>query len=706
MSSKFSLAVDIGGTFTDFVLLDHQQRVVLTDKVLTTPHSPERAILQGVEKLSQRIALDLRSADLFLHATTIITNAVIERKGSDFILLHTAGFRDLLEIGREHRYNLTDLKLRFPDPVGRRDLRLAVDERVSAAGEVARAPDKAALMAQLIALAERHDVRSFAVCFLHSYRNAANEEIVRDWIREAFPNAYVSCSAAVAPTQREYERWTTCTINAYTMPLLADYVGRLRLALAEGGFAGRALMMTSSGLPLEFDRCVGYPIRMIESGPAAGVLAAQEIAARIDLPQPVAGDAAVRLSNVLAFDMGGTTAKGAFLTHGAFHVQRSLEVARVGTFQPGSGLPLMIPAIDLIEIGAGGGSIATIDDRGAIAVGPSSAGADPGPACYDRGGTAATLTDANVALGYLSEENFANSGIVVQRSRAQAVIQSLADRLGTSLERVARGIRETVNENVARAFRVHAGELGIDYRRYALVCTGGSAPLHAAEIARTLSIKTVAFPFGAGVSSAFGLFVGREGLTLQKTNALRLDTLPAGRVSAEVRALIEGDANARALAAAGADVVLTLGMRYVGQGYEIDVGIDDIATCDSAAIREAFHRAYRAVFGVIFPDYVIEIFNWTVQIMVRDKLCDLSRFRYANAGTTTRKIKAPRRILDTGTGEAAELAVYDRYALRPGDTIEGGALIEENDTTIYLPRFARGTVTESFDILADIQSRR
>jgi N-methylhydantoinase A len=300
MSSKFSLAVDIGGTFTDFVLLDHQQRVVLTDKVLTTPHSPERAILQGVEKLSQRIALDLRSADLFLHATTIITNAVIERKGSDFILLHTAGFRDLLEIGREHRYNLTDLKLRFPDPVGRRDLRLAVDERVSAAGEVARAPDKAALMAQLIALAERHDVRSFAVCFLHSYRNAANEEIVRDWIREAFPNAYVSCSAAVAPTQREYERWTTCTINAYTMPLLADYVGRLRLALAEGGFAGRALMMTSSGLPLEFDRCVGYPIRMIESGPAAGVLAAQEIAARIDLPQPVAGDAAVRLSNVLA----------------------------------------------------------------------------------------------------------------------------------------------------------------------------------------------------------------------------------------------------------------------------------------------------------------------------------------------------------------------------------------------------------------------
>lgn len=705
MTSRFSLAVDIGGTFTDFVVLDHDQRAVLTDKVLTTPQVPERAILQGVEKLSQRMGFDLRSANLFLHATTIITNAVIERKGVDFILLHTSGFRDVLEIGREHRYNLTDLKLRFPEPVSRRDLRLAVDERISVSGAVVRVPNKDQVCKQLQDTAERAGVRNFAICFLHSYRNPANEYLIRDWIKQMYPDAYVSCSASIAPTQREYERWSTCTINAYAMPLLADYVKRLQAALAEGGFAGRSLMMTSSGLPLEFERCVDYPIRMIESGPAAGVLAAKEIAGR-NRRASVTDDRAKALSNVLAFDMGGTTAKGAFVTDGAFRVQRSLEVARVGTFQPGSGLPLMIPAIDLIEIGAGGGSIAKLDDRGTIAVGPASAGADPGPACYGLGGTEPTLTDANVGAGYLSEENFANSGISASRSLALAAMKPLAERLNTSVERVARGIRETINENVARAFRVHASELGLDYRRYSLVCTGGSAPLHAAEIARILNIGVVVFPFGAGVSSAFGLFAGREGLTLQKTNVLPIDALTTRRVDAEVRGLIESDANARALVKSGADIVLTLGMRYLGQGYEIDVVVDDVATCDSTSIREAFLREYRNVFGIVFPDYVIEVFNWTIQIVKPDRLCDVCGFRYANAGITARKLKASRQALDCVAGEVTDTPVYHRYALRPGDCIEGGALVEENDTTIYLPRFARGVVTESFDIVAEIQSRR
>jgi N-methylhydantoinase A len=705
MTCNFSLAVDIGGTFTDFVVLDHDRRVVFTDKVLTTPLVPERAILQGIDKLSERLAFDLRCSDLFLHATTIITNAVIERKGAEFILLHTAGFRDVLEIGREHRYNLTDLKLRFPEPVSRRDLRLPVDERVSASGEVVRIPDKNDVCNRLQAAADRANIRNFAVCFLHSYRNAANEHLIRDWINEIYPDAYVSCSASIAPSQREYERWTTCTINAYAMPLLADYVKRLQSALADAGFAGRSLMMTSSGLPLEFDRCVGYPIRMIESGPAAGVLAAKEIAER-NRHASKTGDRADALSDVLAFDMGGTTAKGAFVTKGSFRVQRSLEVARVGTFQPGSGLPLIIPAIDLIEIGAGGGSIAKLDHRGTIAVGPDSAGADPGPACYALGGAQPTLTDANVCAGYLSEENFARSGISASRSLAISAIKPLAVRLNTSVERVARGIRETINENVARAFRVHAGELGLDYRCYSLVCTGGSAPLHAAEIARILNIELVVFPFSAGVSSAFGLFAGREGLTLQRTNVLPLDGLTAGRVGEEVRGLIDSDANACALIASGAGIIVTLGMRYLGQGYEIDVVVEDIEACESASIRESFLREYRRVFGVVFPGYVIEVFNWTVQIAHQGKLCDPSNYRYANAATATRKIKATRQIIDCITGEMADAAVYDRYGLEPGDCVEGGALVEENDTTIYLPLFTRAVVTESFDIVAEIQSGR
>ncbi|MBS0532166.1 MAG: hydantoinase/oxoprolinase family protein [Proteobacteria bacterium] len=696
MGSRFALAVDIGGTFTDFVLLDRDTRTVLTDKVLTTPQAPEQAILQGVDKLSSRFDLQLASTDLFLHATTIITNAVIERRGAPFALLYTAGFKDVLEIGRENRYSLTDLKLRFPEPVSERHLRFGIDERMSAAGDVVVALDKAAVQAQVAEIIEQHGIRNFAICFVHSYKNPSHEEAVRDWILELRPDAYVSCSSAIAPSQREYERWTTCTINAYAMPLLVDYVARLAKALAHVGFAGHSLMMTSSGLPLEFERCVRYPIRMIESGPAAGVLAAQEVAKRNS-------SVTDRLSNVLAYDMGGTTAKGAFVTNGAFRVQRALEVARIGAFQPGSGLPLMIPAIDLIEIGAGGGSIAGIDDRGSLAVGPASAGADPGPACYGRGGLQPTVTDANIALGYLSEENFANSGILAKRDLALAALSRLAERLGAPAERVSRGIRDTVNENVARAFRVHAGELGLDYRRYAMVCTGGSAPLHAAEIARILNISTVVFPFGAGVSSAFGLFVGREGLTLQRTNTVVLQTLTADAIRAEVDKLIVSDANARSLASEGASVSLSLGMRYLGQGYEIEVQVNDLKSCDVHAIREEFLREYRRVFGVTFPDYVVEVFNWTVQLTKPDQLCDLSGFRYQNAGASGKKKKTSRAI--GLSAAAAPVSVWDRYALRPGDVIEGGALIEENDTTIYLPAFARGVVAESFDIIADIRVR-
>ncbi|MGH6777270.1 MAG: hydantoinase/oxoprolinase family protein [Bradyrhizobium sp.] len=696
MGSRFALAVDIGGTFTDFVLLDRDTQTVLTDKVLTTPQAPEQAILQGVERLSSRFDLEPASTDLFLHATTIITNAVIERKGTPFALLYTAGFKDILEIGRENRYSLTDLKLRFPEPVSDRYLRYSIAERISATGRIIAAPDKATVQAIIAAIVEQYGIRNFAICFVHSYKNPSHEELVRDWILELFPDAYVSCSASIAPSQREYERWTTCTINAYAMPLLVDYVARLEKALAHIGFAGHSLMMTSSGLPLQFERCVGYPIRMIESGPAAGVLAAQEVAKR-NL------SATDRLSNILAYDMGGTTAKGAFITGGAFRVQRSLEVARIGAFQPGSGLPLMIPAIDLIEIGAGGGSIAKIDDRGSMAVGPASAGADPGPACYSRGGLQPTVTDANIALGYLSEENFANSGIVAKRELAVAALSRLAERIGAPAERVAQGIRDTINENVARAFRVHAGELGLDYRRYAMVCTGGSAPLHAAEIARILNIATVVFPFGAGVSSAFGLFVGREGLTLQKTNTVVLQTLTADKIRTEVNKLINADVNARSLASDGAIVSLSLGMRYLGQGYEIEVKVRDLANCDAREIREEFLREYRRVFGVIFPDYVVEVFNWTVALTKPNRLCDLSGFRFGNAGVSRDKRKKRRAIGIFSTSEI--LPVWDRYALGPGDVIEGGALVEENDTTIYLPTFARGVVTESFDIIADVQVR-
>ncbi len=402
--------------------------------------------------------------------------------------------------------------------------------------------------------------------------------------------------------------------------------------------------------------------------------------------------------------MGGTTAKGAFLSGGYVHVQHALEVARIGAFEPGSGLPLMIPAIDLIEIGAGGGSIAAVDERGVIAVGPLSAGAAPGPACYDRGGVAPTLTDANLVLGFLDEENFRNSGIRARRALAHAAVEErIARPLGLSVERAARGIHETVNENVSRAFRVHAAELGIDYRRYTLVCTGGSAPLHAAEIAYTLSIPSVVFPFGAGVSSAFGLFAGKEGITLQQSMLMPLHEVTPERVRAQVERLLEGELYAKDLLAKYARVDVTLGMRYAGQGYEIAVGLGDAARCDAAFIKEGFHRAYKTIFGVIFPDYEIEIFNWTVEIATDAQLSNLAGHHYDSLRIAARKVKGARSVWIGPDSGPLELPVYDRYALEAGDVIEGGALIEENDATMYLPTFARGVVAPSLDILGEIR---
>jgi N-methylhydantoinase A len=310
-------------------------------------------------------------------------------------------------------------------------------------------------------------------------------------------------------------------------------------------------------------------------------------------------------------------------------------------------------------------------------------------------------------LGYLSPDSFKNSGIVVSpQLAADAIEKTLAAPLRTSVQRAARAVRETINENVARAFRVHAGELGLDYRNYALVCTGGSAPLHAAEIARILHIKRVIFPFGAGVSSAFGLFAGREGLTLQRTNVVELRALEAGRVGAEVAAMIASDTYAVALSAAGADTTLSLGLRYVGQGYEVSVKIGSPNNSSANSIREAFEQEYLRIFGTTFPDYVIEIFNWTLQISAPRRLVELSGYRYSRIEARGQKRKGERSITEVGGSTDVSVPVYDRYALKPGDIIEGGAVVEESDTTILLPTFARAVVQDSYDILAEIKPAR
>ncbi|WP_421999108.1 hydantoinase/oxoprolinase family protein [Reyranella sp.] len=698
---RFSIAVDIGGTFTDFVLLDEGRNKVVTTKVLSTPHEPDAAIFDGLGQLQQTAGFDLAGCDMFLHATTLITNAVIERKGHDFILLHTEGFGTTLETAREHRYNLTNLRLLFPRPISKRALKLAVQERVSSAGAIVAAPDRSRVLAGVRRLVDETGVRNFAICFLHSFRNAANEQAVAQWIGEEIGDATLSVSSAIAPQQSEYERWMTCAVNAYTKPLLVDYVRRLEGTARAKGFAGRLFLMTSSGLPVAVEHSVGTPVRLIESGPAAGVLAAKEIA---DRNRPSLGDDPTGTGMILAYDMGGTTSKGAYLVDGKVDVRSGLEVAREGAFEAGSGLPLRIPAIDLIEIGAGGGSIAEIDDRGVIGVGPRSAGADPGPACYGRGGIRPTVTDANLVLGFLGEHNFHNSGISVRTAGATAAIRAtLAEPLAISPHRAALGIHRTINENVARAFRVHAAELGIDHRRATLVCTGGAAPIHALPIARLLGIERVIFPFAAGVASAMGLFAGHEGTVLQRSKLVRVADIVEGLVAREVADLIDSDAYARRLAGDGAVTVVKAGMRYQGQDSEVTVEIGrDGRYPDRDGIRSTFLETYRGIFGLDFPSYEIEISSWSVEITRPAPLKGMRAFAYDALRATGLAQKGHRDCyLGQDRREApTRVPVFDRYALAPGWRAEGAALIEENDTTIYIPPGAHVDVAPSLDLIA------
>ena len=701
---RFAISVDIGGTFTDFVILDGEKKSIATAKVLTTPESPDEAIFEGIDQLTKSADFDFADCDVFLHATTIITNAVIERRGHDFILLHTEGFGSTLETGREHRYNLTKLRLPFPHPITKAHLKAPIRERVSYAGQVVQKPDKDVVLDTVSRLVRETGVENFAVCFLQAFQNPANEDLVAGWLAEVYPEAVISKSSDVAPRQREYERWITCAVNAYTKPILAQYANRLQQRAADRNFRGNLLMMTSSGLPLPIKNCENAPVRLIESGPAAGVLAAKHIGLRnSDKRHPGS-----ETSTILAYDMGGTTAKGAFLLDGKVEVVSGLEIAREGAVEAGSGFPLIIPAIDLIEIGAGGGSIAEIDARGVIAVGPRSAGAVPGPACYDRGGSKATATDANLFLGFLGEDNFRNSGIDANGAKAREAIENeIAKPLGISVERAAQGIHRTINENVARAFRVHAAELGIDYRRSTLVCTGGSSPLHSLAIAELLGIQRVIFPFAAGVASAMGLFTSSEGIVLQRSKYLPLADLEHDAIAGEVASLIQSDGYARELMSRGAKTTVRLGMRYSGQSSEIMVGVSDGRTViDQDGIRDRFLETYAGIFGLTFPTYQIEISTWVVEVAMPDDISSITGFKYQALTGPNHEQKGSRRCYVSDKddkGEWLDVPVFNRYSLSEGWSRRGPLLIEEKDTTIYAPQSAMLRVADTLDIIAELE---
>ena len=690
----YRIGVDIGGTFTDFALFDVRRGRIAIHKRLTTPRDPSEAVLLGIETLIGDNGVSIGDVEDVVHGTTLVTNAVIERRGAVTGMLVTAGFGDIMDMGFERRYDLFDLRIEYPSPLVPRRLRIEVDERVRFDGSVERSLDEDAVTAagfRFVAMG----VEAVAVCFLHAYANAGHEKRAAELLQAAAPGIAISTSADVFPNMREFERWTTTTVNAYTQPMFDRYLKRLEDGLGSAGFKGRLYIMGSSGGTLTPDTARRFPVRALESGPAAGALMSAHHGRTLALP------------NLLSFDMGGTTAKGALVRDGEAVKKYAMEVARVHEFRQGSGLPVRIPVIDMIEIGAGGGSIASVDERGLLRVGPRSAGAMPGPACYAQGGTLPTLTDANLVLGYLDDGFFLGGTMRLDRAAAEAAIaKHIGGPLKLATLRAAWGIHDIISEDVARAFRIHATERGFDYRSGSMVGFGGSGPLHALSVARKLKIPRVIFPLGAGVMSALGLLVSPIAFEVARSRRVHLADLDAPTFGATFEALeAEAGGYLRDAGVANADmrVVRRLDMRYQGQGHEIEVTLPenaaDAVSC-FAELGELYARAYEKAYAIRL-DELVEIVNWKVE-MIGPAPSLGEGYALSGADSSGKALKGSRAAYDPASGGLVDWPVYDRYALKPGTFLRGPALIEERESTCVVGVGDAVTVDARYNLIAEL----
>ena len=696
MNGDWRLAVDIGGTFTDVVLFDAISGRVVVDKTLTTPAAPLDGVRSGVRQLLAKAGV--RPADItapIVHATTLITNALIEGKIGRAGMVTTTGFGDTLLIRNEHRYDMYDLQIEFPAPPVPRDRVVEIDERTDPHGVVGTVPSEQ----QLHAISEQlraAKVEAVGVCLINAYANPANERVVAEHLRREL-GVPVCISSEISPQIREYPRMITTACNAATMPVIGPYLDELQKWLASEGFGGRVLMMLSNGGVVSADDAARAPIRLVESGPAAGALAGSWFARRL-------GE-----DRLLCFDMGGTTAKSCLIVDGEPELTNTFEVARIYRFKKGSGFPVSVPSVDLVEIGAGGGSQARVDELGLLKVGPESAGADPGPACYGRGGTKPTVTDADLALGLLDASFFLGGDMALDTAACDAALRSVADPLGLSPFDTAAGIHELVNQNMAAASRMHAVEQGADLRGITVLAFGGAGPVHACGVAELLESSRVIFPVNASVLSAFGTLVTPVRIDLARSMVRPMQSVdPAERdtLLTELR-----DEGRRVLAAAGvgaADIRFRYGVdaRYLGQGNEITIWVGEGTGLDAGwpvtydEVVQLFEADYRRIYGLTIPDVGVEAVTWRLSA-------------YAAAATVE-----PQVTISSGIGgvfhtrpvrfsrgaEPIETPVYRRPDLGLGQQIVGPAIVEERETTAVIRPGWTATVVADGSLVAERQT--
>jgi N-methylhydantoinase A len=669
-ASSLKLAIDIGGTFTDTVLMDREERVLASNKTLTTHENPALGAFDGAQRALQDAGRELGEVGAFIHGTTLATNALIERRGAKVAVVATEGFRDILEIGYERRYDQYALDLQKPDLLVPRERCFTITERCSAAGEILLPLDEAAVPA-LLEQIDACGAEVAALCFLHAYANPEHERRLRALLLEARPNLGISLSSEVSPEAREFDRLCTTVANAYVQPLMSRYLERFAALFHEQGLACHILMMTASGGMTTLETAARFPIRLVESGPAGGAILAARLARN------------TALDAVLSFDMGGTTAKLCLIDEGRPQTSRSFEISRAERFMKGSGMPVRIPVIEMIEIGAGGGSIAAVDRLGRLTVGPKSAGSEPGPAAYGRGGAEPTVTDADIQLGYLRAEGFADGTLSLDPEAAGAAIErDVGQPLGMGRKEAAEGISRIVDEAMANAARIHAVESGKGLQDRTMIAFGGNGPLHACRVARGAGVTRIVIPRSPGVGSAVGFLFAPVSFEIVRSRYTLLQSIDVAAVNALLEDMRDSALDVVRLAAAEESLEWSAAafLRYRGQGHEIEVELPgaQVAEDQLPAVAERFERAYARQFSRPVPGMEIEILNWVVRVSTPQR-------------EATRELAAPEpRLRDAAAfcdiycdlrANARRAGLFERAALRPGDRIVGPALITEPQTT-------------------------